>query len=60
MDAVTSSQPTVEFLRRRFASAIRSGDGRTASRLRLELDRLMNPIKTANPPPPDPDLPPAA
>jgi hypothetical protein len=32
----------VEFLRRRYASAIRSGDDRTALRLRLQLDRVLN------------------
>lgn len=33
---------TVEFLRRRWASAIQSGDDRTATRLRLQLDRTLN------------------
>jgi hypothetical protein len=60
MDTATSFRPAVDFLKRRFASAIRSGDGRTATRLRLELDRLMNGDKPPVPPPPDPDLPPAA
>jgi hypothetical protein len=32
----------VEFLRRRYASAIRKGDDRTALRLRLQLDRVLN------------------
>lgn len=60
MDAATPSRPEADFLRRRFASAIRSGDDRTATRLRLELDRLINGDQPAIPPPPDPDLPPAA
>jgi hypothetical protein len=49
----------VDFLKRRFASAIRCGDDRTASRLRVELDRLMNGARRPIPPP-DPELPPAA
>jgi hypothetical protein len=32
----------VEFLKRRFARAIESGDDRTATRLRTEIDRLIN------------------
>ena len=51
------------FLRRRYASAIACGDDRTATRLRLELDRLMNnpgarpgTAELAEPP----ELPPAA
>ena len=60
MDAATTYRPTVDFLKRRFANAIRCGDDRTATRLRRELDRLMNGAKPATPPPPDPDLPPAA
>lgn len=32
----------IDFLRRRYASAIACGDDRTAARLRAELDRLMN------------------
>jgi hypothetical protein len=60
MDAPTTCRPPVDFLKRRFASAIRCGDDRTATRLRRELDRLMNGAKPATPPPPDPDLPPAA
>ena len=35
-------QAVIEFLKRRYASAIRCGDDRTATRLRAELDRLMN------------------
>jgi hypothetical protein len=59
MDGMIASQSAVTFLKRRFASAIRCGDDRTATRLRAELDRLMN---GAEPParPPQPDLPPAA
>lgn len=32
----------IEFLRRRYASAISCGDDQTATRLRAELDRLIN------------------
>lgn len=32
----------IEFLKRRYASAIACGDDQTATRLRAELDRLMN------------------
>ena len=60
MDGTIASQSAVTFLKRRFASAIRCGDDRTATRLRVELDRLMNGAKPALPPPPDPELPPAA
>jgi len=60
MDDASANRPVLEFLRRRFASAIRCGDARTATRLRVELDRLMNGAKPALPPPPDPELPPAA
>ena len=42
MDDATTSRPLLEFLKRRFASAIRNGDARTATRLRAELDRLLN------------------
>jgi hypothetical protein len=49
----------IQFLKRRFASAISRGDDRTATRLRAELDRLMNgsdkPLQ-----PVAPELPPAA
>jgi hypothetical protein len=31
-----------EFLKRRYARAIECGDGRTATRLRTEIDRLIN------------------
>jgi len=60
MDGTIASPSAVTFLKRRFASAIRCGDERTATRLRVELDRLMNGAKPALPPPPDPELPPAA
>jgi hypothetical protein len=33
---------SIEFLKRRYASAIACGDDQTATRLRAELDRLMN------------------
>jgi hypothetical protein len=39
---VIEERKAVEFLRRRWASAIRSGDDRTAARLRLQLDRALN------------------
>ena len=58
MDGTIASQSAVSFLKRRFASALRCGDERTATRLRTELDRLMNGAKP--PPPPEPELPPAA
>ena len=35
-------QAVIQFLKRRYASAIGCGDDRTASRLRAELDRLLN------------------
>jgi hypothetical protein len=59
MDDVTTRRALLDFLRRRFASAIRSGDARTATRLRAELDRLLNGAAAA-PPPPAPEQPPAA
>jgi hypothetical protein len=49
----------IQFLKRRYASAISCGDDRTATRLRGELDRLMNgPDKSVQPV--TPELPPAA
>jgi hypothetical protein len=39
---VIEERHAVEFLRRRWASAIQSGDDRTATRLRLQLDRVLN------------------
>jgi hypothetical protein len=59
MDGATTDRLAVAFLKRRFASALRCGDDRTATRLRVQLDRLMN-GKNAAAPPPDPELPPAA
>jgi hypothetical protein len=59
MDGATTDRLTAEFLKRRFASALRCGDDRTATRLRAQLDRLMNGSAAAAPPP-DPELPPAA
>jgi hypothetical protein len=60
MDSAIASRPVVDFLKRRFASAIRCGDERTATRLRAELDRLMNGAGRAPAPDPGPELPPAA
>jgi hypothetical protein len=37
-----SGHAVIEFLKRRYASAIARGDDQTATRLRAELDRLMN------------------
>jgi hypothetical protein len=34
--------PALEFLKRRYASAIERADDRTATRLRAEIDRLIN------------------
>ena len=59
MDGATADRLAVQFLKRRFASALSCGDDRTASRLRAQLDRLMN-GKDAAASPPDPELPPAA
>ena len=59
MDGAITDRLVVEFLKRRFASALRCGDDRTATRLRTQLDRLMN-GRAAAAPPPDPELPPAA
>jgi hypothetical protein len=53
-------RPAVDFLKRRFASAIRCGDDRTATRLRAELDRLMNGRRARCDRDPGPELPPAA
>jgi hypothetical protein len=60
MDGAIASRPVVDFLKRRFANAIRCGDERTATRLRTELDRLMNGTRSAPAPDPGPELPPAA
>ena len=59
MVGATTDRRIVDFLKRRFASALRCGDDRTATRLRAQLDRLMNGSAAAAPPP-DPELPPAA
>jgi hypothetical protein len=59
MDGAITDRLVVEFLKRRFASALGCGDDRTATRLRAQLDRLMN-GRAAAAPPPDPELPPAA
>jgi hypothetical protein len=59
MDSV-SDDPVVQFLKRRYASAIRSGDQRTATRLRAELDRLMNGSGGRSGRRSNPELPPAA
>jgi hypothetical protein len=40
--SLSEERNAVEFLRRRWASAIDSGDDRTATRLRAQLDRIMN------------------
>jgi hypothetical protein len=58
-----ADQAVIDFLRRRYASAIASGDDRTAARLRGELDRLMNDRRRGSEPrvsPELPELPPAA
>ena len=59
MDGAAADRLAVAFLKHRFASALRLGDDRTATRLRAQLDRLMN-GKAAAAPPTDPELPPAA
>jgi hypothetical protein len=59
MGGAAADRRVVDFLKRRFASALRCGDDRTATRLRAQLDRLMNGSAAAAPPP-DPELPPAA
>ena len=50
-------QAIIEFLRRRYASAIAAGDDRTALRLRGELDRLMNDRRRRSERRVDPELP---
>ena len=63
MGAATE-QAIIDFLRRRYASAVACGDDRTAARLRAELDRLMNgrrrPGSGRGVSPELPELPPAA
>jgi len=39
---VAPEEAVIQFLKRRYARAIGSGDDRTATRLRAELDRLLN------------------
>jgi hypothetical protein len=39
---VAPEEAVIQFLKRRYASAIGCGDDRTATRLRVELDRLLN------------------
>ena len=56
-------QAVIEFLKRRYASAIARGDDQTATRLRAELDRLMNGVGDESGRrivPEFPELPPAA
>ena len=53
-------QAVIEFLKRRYASAIACGDDRTATRLRAELDRRMNGGAGTSDRPVTPELPPAA
>lgn len=53
-------EAVIQFLRRRYASAIGCGDDRTASRLRAELDRLLNGGAANSNQPRTPELPPAA
>jgi hypothetical protein len=50
----------IRFLKRRYASAIDCGDDRTATRLRAELDRLMNGRAAEAGQAVTPELPPAA
>jgi hypothetical protein len=50
----------IQFLRRRYASAIGCGDDRTATRLRAELDRLLNGHAANANQPMTPEVPPAA
>lgn len=50
----------IRFLKRRYASAIGCGDDRTATRLRAELDRLMNGRAAKLAQAVTPELPPAA
>ncbi|HYZ25643.1 MAG TPA: hypothetical protein VE592_08415 [Geminicoccaceae bacterium] len=53
-------QAVIQFLRRRYASAIGRGDDRTATRLRAELDRLLNGSAANSNQAMTPELPPAA
>jgi hypothetical protein len=57
--AAAPERAVIQFLKRRYAVAISCGDDRTATRLRAELDRLMNgPDRSIQPI--APELPPAA
>jgi hypothetical protein len=53
-------EAVIQFLKRRYASAIGCGDDRTATRLRAELDRLMNGRAGKPDQAMAPELPPAA
>jgi hypothetical protein len=59
-EAGATDRAIVQFLKRRWASAIRCGDDRTATRLRAELDRLINGLVAGAERPITPELPPAA
>jgi hypothetical protein len=59
-EASATDRAVVQFLKRRYASAIRCGDDRTATRLRAELDRLINGPASRSDRPVTPELPPAA
>jgi hypothetical protein len=53
-------EAVIQFLKRRYVSAIGCGDDRTATRLRAELDRLMNGRAAKPDQAMAPELPPAA
>ena len=53
-------EAVIQFLKRSYASAIGCGDDRTATRLRAELDRLMNGRAAKSDQAMAPELPPAA
>ena len=57
---VAPEEAIIRFLKRRYASAIGCGDDRTATRLRAELDRLMNGRAAEAGQAVTPELPPAA
>ena len=59
MDAARD-EAVIQFLRRRYASAIGRGDDQTATRLRVELDRLLNGRAAKANQAMTPELPPAA
>jgi hypothetical protein len=63
MGSAAAEQAIIDFLRRRYARAVASGDDQTAARLRAELDRLMNGRRARagyRVAPEAPELPPAA